>query len=482
MGHATKLIVAAALVAILPGCRNIAPELAIADVSADVKDRIGQTIEWDSGRPEDEIARQHVRRLLARPLTPEAAIRVALLNNRELQAAYASVGIAQANMVQAGLLKNPILDAAVTWPDDTGGTPNISFAVAWSFLSLLQMPLREAVAESELEEAKLRVARQVIAHAADTYAAYIDYVAARQETELMSTAVESARAALTAAEALREAGNITRLELNREAAFLNEVKLELASAEAREAETREALNVLMGVSGAQTDWRAPERLPQMRSNPLDTHDVERRAVSRSLEIALGRQRLTTLGRRFQLVKQASLLPELDIGAEYEREAEAEEGATNIREALGPSLGIAIPIFDYGQARRAGAYLEIRRAEDQLWQTAVRVRSAARLMRARLLQARKTAAFHKDEVLPQSQKILGESQRQYNAMQLGVFQLLQAKRQQIAAGRQYIRALRGYWQAVVRFHQLMSGSLPDAGAGEMAEVAAADGQGNDEGGH
>lgn len=482
MGIICKFLTVALTAAALSGCRNVEPELAIADVAQSVETRTGQIIHWETGGPEDVAARKYVERLLAKPLTPDAAIQVALLNNRSLQAAYTSVGIAQANLVQAGLLKNPTFEGTVTWFDDAGGTPNLVFGVAWSFISLFQKPLREAVAESELEETKLSVAKQVIQHAADTYAAHVDYVAARQEAELMSQVVRSARASLAAAKALREAGNITALQFEREAAFLNQVKLELAAAQAREAEAREALNVLMGLTGADTHWEAPKRLPDVPRDVLASGDAERRAVAHSLDIAAGRQRLVTLGRRFQLVRKTSLIPDLDIGAEYEREVEVEEGSKNIREAFGPSLGVTLPIFDYGQAKKAGAYLEIRRAEAELWALAVRVRSAARLARARLLQGRKVAAYYRQVVLPQSQRILAQAQREYNAMQLSVFQLIAAKRQQITAARQYIQALRGYWKERVRFHQLMSGSLPGAAASKTMAVADAAGQADDAGGH
>ena len=41
---------------------------------------------------------------------------MALLNNRELQALYAELGVAQADLVQAGLLSNPVFDGAVRLP------------------------------------------------------------------------------------------------------------------------------------------------------------------------------------------------------------------------------------------------------------------------------------------------------------------------------------------------------------------------------
>jgi outer membrane protein TolC len=54
----------------------------------------------------DRIA-QRVDELLGKPLSMDDAVQVALLNNRGLQAAYADLGITEAEIVQAGRLPNP---------------------------------------------------------------------------------------------------------------------------------------------------------------------------------------------------------------------------------------------------------------------------------------------------------------------------------------------------------------------------------------
>ncbi|MGI9386180.1 MAG: TolC family protein [Methyloligellaceae bacterium] len=464
------------------GCMTINPKQGFSDVAETVKVRIGKRVHWQLEAEEKRAAQADLKTLLARPLTPSRAVQIALLNNRDLQATYADLGIAQAAVVQARLVKNPVLDGAVTWFNDAGGTPNLAFGVAWNFIDLLQRPLRKAVAESEFEEAKYRVARRVIALAADTHAAFIDYVANAQEVELFSQVVRSARATAKAAEALRKAGNITALQFDQQQSFLTRAKLEIAQAEGRQTEARERLNVLMGLTGAETKWRAPKRLPDVPAHRLNTRNMERRAVQHSLEIAAVRQRLITLGRRFRLVKKQSLIPNLEVGAEFEREVEVEDGEKNLREAFGPTFELEIPIFDRGQARRAGAAFQIKKAEDELWALAVRVRSAARLARARLLMTRKTAAYYSSTILPESRRILTGTQRDYNAMQQSIFQLVTAKRQQILAGREFIQARRGYWAAHVRFQQILSGALPEGGGGETMEVASPGNGGADEGEH
>ena len=56
------------------------------------------------------------------------------------------------------------------------------------------------------------------------------------------------------------------------------------------------------------------------------------------------------------------------------------------------------------------------------------------------------------------RILDETLRQYNAMQLGVFQVLAAKRDQVQTGRAYVEALRDYWRTRAALDTVLAGRL------------------------
>ena len=136
----------------------------------------------------------------------------------------------------------------------------------------------------------------------------------------------------------------------------------------------------------------------------------------------------------------------------------------------------LPLFDWGQARKASARMEILKAQDQFTALAVRVRSVARAQRAKLLSARQTALYYGNTVVPQTQRLLDAAERQYNAMHIGVFELLQAKQQQIKAAENYVGALTIYWRERWRFAQLLKGKLPDEqNGGEMIAVSSPQGE-------
>ena len=76
------------------------------------------------------------------------------------------------------------------------------------------------------------------------------------------------------------------------------------------------------------------------------------------------------------------------------------------------------------------------------------------------------------MLPLRQKVVEETQLQYNAMLVGVFQLLQAKREQIEAGARHIDQLRECWIARTNVEELLAGRWGEHG-GARDVVANAD---------
>ena len=46
------------------------------------------------------------------------------------------------------------------------------------------------------------------------------------------------------------------------------------------------------------------------------------------------------------------------------------------------------------------------------------------------------------------------------MQIGIFQLLQAKREEIEAGREYVETLRDYWVARAELERVVGGTLKE----------------------
>lgn len=96
----------------------------------------------------------------------------------------------------------------------------------------------------------------------------------------------------------------------------------------------------------------------------------------------------------------------------------------------------------------------------LWHTSVDVRSEVRENYAALLIKYDLAKYQKDVVVPLSDAVLGETQKEYNGMLMGVYELIDDTRGQIEAGREYVESLRDYWIAQAELSQAVGGKLPE----------------------
>ena len=435
----------------LSGCASMALDAGFDDVKATVEKRSSVKIFWNNGTELDKEAAEKLRSLLQNKLTVDETLQIALLNNRDLQALYSELGVAQADLVQAGLLRNPIFDGAVLFPVSGGGRPDLELSAVMNFLDIFYLPLRKRVAAARFEEAKMRVTGSVLDFTARVRTAFYLHASNEQMIELRQTIVQALDASFEIARRLSEAGNITDLDLARERAQFETSKLALRSAEVAVRQSREELNILMGLWGKQTQWQTDQRLPEIPEQPVQTKDFERLALEKSVDLLNARQRIMLAGNQLGFNRWTSLVPELHAGPVGERT----EGAWE----LGPTLEFPIPLFDQGQARTGRAVAELRRSQQEYYALAVRIRSTARAVQDRLEGARDRALYYRDILLPLRERIVNEAQLQYNAMQLGPFQLLSAREQQIETAVAYVDALRDYWLARGDAGQILSGRLP-----------------------
>ena len=449
--------VAVLVVGSVAGCASVPREAGFDDVRRVVADRTGKRVHWNQGTSADAAVADSVRALLQKELTADEAVQIALLNNRGLQATYEDLMVAQADLVAAGLLNNPVFDAEVRFLEAGGGT-GLELAVVQDFIDLLYIPMRRRLAASAFEAAKLGVAGQVMDLAAEVRSAVFDLQASQQTLEMRRQVVAATTASYDLAQRLRAAGNNSELDLANERALFEQSRLDLRAAEAEVLRGRERLNRLMGLWGpASASWTVSARLPDLPAEEVASEGVERTAVERSLDLQSARRGIEVASRSLGIAAPFGLISEAEAGVVAEREPEGEWAA-------GPVFSVPIPLFNQGQPAVAAARAQLRRARQQYAALAVDVRSRARAARDAVIAARDVAEHYRRVVLPLRNEIVEQTQLQYNAMQIGPFQLLIAKQQQIDAGAAYIRALQAYWQARTELDQILNGRVP---AGEAS---------------
>jgi outer membrane protein, heavy metal efflux system len=434
------------------GCASIQKERGHAEVAALVEERLGRKTRWSQGTPEDAEVSRHLDALLKEDLTSDGAVEVALLNNPALQATYEDLGVSQADMVQAGLLSNPTLDGSFGIPIAGGGIFEHEFSLVQNFVELFTLPLRKRVAQEQFVADTLRVAHAALATAADVRKAFREVQALQQLVELRRMALQAAVAAADLSARLRAAGNITELDLASEQAAAEGARLELAEDEIALVEAREHLNRLMGLWGPRTQWRLSEKLPEVPASEAPVERLESLAIRQRLDIEVARKQAALLWNALELARSTRLFGRVEVGVHEHQDADGPR-------LVGPTLSLELPIFDQRQALIARLEAQHRQGERRLAELSVTARSEVRAARARLLSLRLVTERYRRVVLPLREKVVEQSQLQYNAMQIGLFQLLTARREQVDAYRGYVEAVRDYWVARADLEQLVGGRLP-----------------------
>ncbi|PYL56150.1 MAG: TolC family protein [Verrucomicrobia bacterium] len=430
----------------LAGCAHVDPNPAFHELANTVHLRTGKRVQWNRGSAQDAEAQAAVASLLSRPLTAGSAVQVALLNNHRLQATYEELGIAQADLVEAGLLRNPIFTFERRFPGQA-----LEMDVLKEFIDILLLPLRKRIAAAQFEATKLRVAHEVLVTAAEVRAAFHEHQGDQQLVDLRNTVAAATERSAEAALRMHEAGNLKNLDLATEQASHAQAKIELAKAQSEATQSREKLNKLMGAFGEQTNWTVASRLPDLPGEEVSISQLESRAIQQRLDLAAARQEFIAQARSLGIARADAILERAEIGAHYEREISGEY-------AIGPSVNVPIPIFNQGQPAFARASAKLRQGQQRYLALATDIRSDVRAARDRMLLARQQVEYFKSTALPTRTRVTEESQLEYNAMQIGPLQLLQAKQDEVKTGADSVEALRDYWVARAELEKAVGGSL------------------------
>ena len=419
------------------------------DLQSTIQQRTGKQVEWQRDTGASDQIREAIRDLLRRTLSADVAVQVALLNNRELQATFEEIGIAQADLIEAGLLKNPIFAGDARFPNRSPSGTDIEMSIAQEFFDLLVIRLRKKVAAAQLMKTKLRVGDAILKVAAEVKTAFYELQAEQQLLGRLKAINETDATAVELAQRQHEAGNINDLDLATQQATYSQSKLDIAETSASIRAGREKLNRLMGTWGDDTAWKIDDKLPELPVGDFPQRRLESLAINQRLDLAATKVEIGALVGSLGITKTYRYVGSVEFGVDTEKETDGQR-------MTGPTWQLELPIFNRGQGRIAKLQAQLRQAERQLESEAVAIRAEVREARDRLIAKRDLTTYYRDELLPGRKKILELTLTHYNAMLKSPYDLLLAKQNEILAERGYIGALRDYWIARANLERAVGG--------------------------
>ncbi|MCP8940383.1 TolC family protein [Alsobacter sp. SYSU M60028] len=472
-----KRLATAALPLLLAGCVTASPDGGLGPAADVARAELGQSV-TKIATPEDAAAASAaVDAALARPLSAEDAVRVALLNNRGLQAAYNELGISEAAYIQASLPANPRVSISKL---DGGFDLEVEKKLLVSLTSLLTLPARREIGGDRFHAAQMRAAEATLRLAAETRRQHHRAVAARQLVATLAEAKATTDAVAELARKLGETGGLNKLDQARDFAFAAEVDAQLARARLNERLERERLTRLLGLWGRQAEFRLPAALPPLPQRLRAEREIEAQALARRVDLQAARLELDALAKSLGLTQATRFVRDVDLvgTSKYDRARVVNDDGSVQRETAktrGLEIEFEIPIFDFGQARAMEAEQRYMQAANLLAEKAVNVRSEAREAYMAWRGAWDIARHVQTRVLPLRRQIQDESLLHYSGMLADVTALVADARARILAQAQAVETLRDFWIADADLRAALagggtSGGTPSGGATQAAADA------------
>ncbi len=471
--HTITALLAGAL-AVLAGCATVNPQLDYERAAKHVAEATGQDSIYQPG--DEEIVEQRVETLLGAGITADEAVEICLLNNPTVQAAFMDIGMARADVVQAGLFSNPSLGIALRLPAG-GGLANLEAGLGQNIADLWQIPVRKRVAQRELERAILGVAGLAADLAADAKVAYFEAVGTQQ---LHQTTLENRKIAgelLELAKRRQAAGAGTEVDVNLSYGAVVDAELEAAASRLAMAESRRSLATLLGLTDNADELVLLDPLPPAPARLPDLGQLLKLSKRWRLDMQAAEQAVAASEAALQ-EQYRLIVPFVELGVEMERgergraegrklladtaRASIANGALSAPDIqprserrqntdfiIGPSLGLELPIFDQNQAQIAKAkyaYEQAYKTLDALNRTITQEVGGA-LDRA--ATAWEIVQLYQTQAIPLAERNLELSRESYRAGKTSFLEVLETQQFFLESRSKYIEAL-----------QTAAGTIPD----------------------
>lgn len=418
----TPATLALALAAVTGGCASLDPTPDVQRASATVGERSGVAANW-SEPWEASLTSWDVRA----PLSVESAVAMALRNNREIRSQVEQIAASRADLVQAGLLPNPIVGLTLRFPFDpvSGGT-FIGAQVVQSFTALWLRDGKVKAADARLNQTVLDVSDKALRLVAEVRATHARIAFGQSALVLSDENLATIQRSIDSLDARIRGGEGTTLDVNRARQQQAKAQAERAIVVRDLAKERRLMLELIGFAGEAADWTAEPDASAMHGPPIDETAAIALAGSQRLDVAAARS-IVEAQRADLSIEEKSRLRDFGLGADFERDV---DGAKTI----GPVIEVGVPIFDTNAAQiaKAGSLARVTFANyEAVSQRAVR---EARVAWIDLDSAARLAEQYRSTVLAISERNLALAEAALKSGQADVTVLLDAQRELVDARR------------------------------------------------
>ena len=448
-----KTAICAAFILTLTGCASVNFDQAISDTNRDTSSFTGGKIELSRNSEQTAARAKLAGELLAKPLNSDDAVQLALSNSPAVQTLLAQSWANMSAANQAGRIANPIFRfERLTFKDEL----ELGRILSFGLLDLLTLPRRQAIAQTQLALAQVQLTASVIDQVTQVRQAWVRAVAASQMLQYADQINSTAEASAELARRMQQVGNFNKLQRARQQVFYADSTGRLASAQHAALASREDLARQLGLTDGQAaQMKLPDRLPDLPQDARSASLVSSTAAEQRLDVQMARAQLDLAGKTQGLNLLTSLV---DVELDLSRSTTFDNGSGAGRAFAkrGYELGIRLPVFDWGNARRDAMNARSLAAANRYEGTVRSATSQLRESYSAYRTAYNVARHYRDEVVPLRKIMAEENLLRYNGMLIGVFELLADTRDQISSVVTAINAYQQFWLADAALSASMTG--------------------------
>lgn len=418
--HRTLAPAALVLLSVVSGCASLDPKPDINRGTSIVAERSGVTPTWTE--PWEASLTSWDGRT---PLKVQQALAMALRNNREIRSQVEQIAASRADLVQAGLLPNPVLGLTLRFPFDpvSGGT-FVGAQVVQSFTALWLRDGKLKAADARLNQTVLDISDKALRLVAEVKAVHARITFGQLAVHHAEHNLVTIQKSIDSLEARVRGGEGTSLDVNRARQQFAKSEAERAIIVRDLAKDRRRMLELIGFASENAEWTAEADASIAAGLPLDEATAITLAGTQRLDVAAARS-IAEAQRADLSVEEGSRLKDLGLGADFERDVDG-------KKTIGPVVEVGIPIFDTNQAQIAKAGSLARAALANYEAVSQRAVREARVAWVELDSASRLVAQYRSTVLALSERNLTLGEAALKAGQANVTVLLEAQREVIDA--------------------------------------------------
>ena len=396
------------------------------------------------------IAQATVSSLSAETLrvTKAQAVAQALQANAGLMAARTTIDRAQGNFNQAGRWSNPelSLDYATDETFNDEGEYGFALGLEQRFPVTNRLRVQKAIAQDEIELAQVEVANQTrllvqaVELSINTVAELQAQIALRQERRALNQQFADFL------ESRIETGEASLIETNQIKIEIYAVDQELQQLQNERAEQLTVLRQLMGVAEGvevvpQVDFKLPQTVPDLSlltQESLQNHPEYR---MKYLLLRIADKRVS--------VAKAERWADIALRVFFEEERGVDDpGGLGRDRYVGVGVSIPLPLMDRNDGAIEASRAQQRQMKYELEYVGSKLRSAAKIQRARALSLYTQAQDYQTNLTQLVNKNVADMNTAYSAGQISLTELFRAQEQALKIQSTHIEMLHDYEQAMI----------------------------------